>query len=181
MKYWLLLIGLLSTVSLSAQVGVFRTYEDFVAGRIETYAKFVSTNHAAGNFKVVFKDKGGQKVKFNLNKEKIWGYVDDLKKIYRINDKKQPCVVFEVGEIVLYGNYSTSFNPEGEVVMNLNQFGAYASQGLGEPMVKLTKKNILSFYPKGSKQYNYLKSCSKVTEPLVECIVEFNKQAEKKK
>ena len=122
-----------------AQIGIFETYDDYLNNKVIEYPGFKSTYHAAGNFKVVFLDKDGEKVKIDVDKASMWGYRNGYGYVLRVNEKNNPNVIILEGEIIVYGNYSTYFTADG-ASMRSNQFAPQISRGLNGKMMDLNKK-----------------------------------------
>ncbi len=127
---------------LYAQIGVFRTYEDYLNNKVvKEYSGYYGTGHFANNFKVVFLDQNGDKVKIKVDRHSMWGYRRGDGKVFRVNEKNIPYVVIQTGKLVLYGNYTTKFTEDG-VTLEENQFGLQVSLGLDSEMVRLTKRKL---------------------------------------
>ena len=129
-------------MSVYAQAGIYRTYDDYLNDKVEIEFERGYASHALGKFKVTFKDPNGKKTKYKVDNKAFWGYrVKD--KIYRVNGKHQPYWLIEKGEICVYLSYNSKDILGGEFIeVTANQFGPKMSFGMNGEMIDLNKKNV---------------------------------------
>lgn len=159
-----------------SQAGIYRTFDDLINGNLIAHEGDVSVIHALGNFRIAFKEKGGKKIKYSLNKEQIWGYQNKEGYIFRVSHKKDPYMILEVGNIIYYTNYSTKVSDDGMIQFNSNQFVPHISHGLNGDMVKLTKKNLKKMLNEDGATQKELDGLKKKRsyQAMYDYIVEYN-------
>lgn len=183
MKYtftFILAILFAGAVFSQNKIGIYRTYKDFEKGKIESYESYDGLSKGFTSFKVRFTDKAGKQHKFELDEKQIWGYVKDNNTLVRVHPNGAPFVVITVGEIVAYGNYSTSVDEDGTASMSTDAGSAVFSLGLNGKMEKLVKRNLLDAIPEDSPYYEEAKNCRIFLTDLVDFIRYYNHEMEKK-
>ncbi len=158
---------------LIAQVGVYKTYEDYKKNKLYEYSEYLNTYHAFGDFKVVFLDKNGEKVRIDIKEKEMWGYVNTKGYLFRIDRKNNPNVVMINGKIVVYGNYSTILGEES-ATMKGNQFAPKFSFGLDGEMFDLKKSNLKKELAWDRVALQKLKQTSRYPQALIDFIMEYN-------
>jgi len=139
----LLIIFVFIQLYSNAQVGIFKTYEDYLDNDVIDYAGYVQTRHAAGNFKVIFLNDEGEEVKVKVSQKAMWGYRKADNRVLRIDKKNVPYLILSVGKIVVYGSYSTRIYEELNLIeYNVNQYHPKISSDLNSEMINLSKRRL---------------------------------------
>lgn len=74
MKYFILIFFILLTFSSVGQTGIYRTYEDYKNGNIESYSDdYSNRTYSSFGSKMVFKKENGKKVHFKM--KEFWGFL----------------------------------------------------------------------------------------------------------
>ena len=169
-----ILVGLFvsMTTVLHAQVGVYKTADDFLANKMEAMSEERGISTFGGLYSTIrFKDTNGKTVKYKLWKDELWGYHEDGVD-YRIRKQKmKPQDAFPVyvtGQIMVYrqGYYRTG-KFESEWITYL------ASDGVSGEMVSMTKvdlKKMMKSKPSAVKALN----AAQDDEDIVEVVVKYN-------
>ena len=159
-------------------IGIIRNLQDFANGSIEEYQEYHMTRHAMGSFVVVFKNDKGEKVKHKVDRRKMWGYVVSDERIFRVDESNNPCVIIVVGDIFVYGNYTTQIE-DGEASMRVNQFRPQISKGIDGEMMALSKKNLKKLIPESSPYHEELKASRKYPVDLIDFVKYYNHEIAK--
>ncbi|HFA51457.1 MAG TPA: hypothetical protein ENJ95_20785 [Bacteroidetes bacterium] len=104
-----------------SKAGVIREFKDFMNGSYVEYQEYRGIRHVLGNFTVIFKNRENEKIKFKTDHKKMWGFVADDGRIFRVDDNNKPSVIMLLGDIVVYGNYTTKIE-DGNATMVVNQY-----------------------------------------------------------
>ena len=90
--------------TISSQIGIYLTYEDYLNNNLEESEGLKSTTMIFGKYNIAFIDSN----KMKINHNNLWGYKTD-QGTYRISEADKPYYVSERAEIWIYeGVFSNS-------------------------------------------------------------------------
>lgn len=178
MKKQFLIVAMICIYNMAtAQVGIFKNYDDFFANEVKTYKEYKSTHHALGKFKITFINEKGRETKIDVEHSKMWGYKKNDDTIFRVSAKNIPYVIIIYGKMAVYGNYSTEIDGN-EYEMRANQFPPQVSMGLNGEMLPLSRKNIkkLLLAEGDEAAYERAKKTKNYYQALVDFVIEYNEE-----
>ncbi len=176
------ILVLFISLSATAQAGVYKTLNDFLNDKITEHGGKVKYNNTLASFTLIFKKKG-EKVKYNLNTDEVWGFRNEEGYVYRINGKKHPYMIIEVGAICYYTNYTTVVRGN-RISFEQNNHVPQISKGLDGEMINLTTRKLKMLlneseegrtYLEKYKPNNKLFSGTPYLKELIDYITAFNK------
>lgn len=174
MRIIIFFITFLTTIncSIAQEIGIYKTYDDFLNGNIEAYSEWRKTMHIMGSFSVFFINDRGKQIKFKVDRKKMWGFSTG-DRILRVNQKNDPYVILEVGDLVIYTNYSTKITGN-RANWSANQFVPLFSKDLNSPLQKLTKKNLFKVIPPNTIYSKELENTSNNILALFDFVKYYN-------
>ena len=189
--FYISLIILIIPFASHAQCGVYKTYDDFVNNNLTYLGEKFSYSMVLGNFVIKFKDKKTKvKTKYDLTKEKIWGYKNH-DRLYRIYEEKDdPYYIAFIGKLIIYAPYDAEIQGDN-VKFARSQFDPKISKGLNSEMMDLNYKNMIELLSQHESGKDFIAQIEATTEKkrlfknvwslerLVDTIKDFDDYVEK--
>ena len=176
MKYLLsvaiFVFGLIFTSNVNGQVGLYRTYDDYVNQNIEKYDSVRGMGHVFKKFYVIFYSKG-EEVKVKLTDSTIWGVTYGVDKDFRMNSRGKPLAIMSTGEIYVYTayDYKNNYDPINREVRVLPY---WCSKGSDGEISALTKGRLKKFLEGNANALELLKKVKSEVSYILNFIVEYN-------
>lgn len=163
--YNLLILILFVPFILKAEITVFKTYEDFLSDKGETYEEYKNHIAVMGSVKLILmKDRK----KKTINCKDIWGFrMDDM--LFRVHKKfKQPAKVMYEGSVVYYENglaHLEMIKQDREFINITTGYAVYFSKDLSSELVPMPSSGQT-----GGKGYKKFKNENPKLQSFFKCV-----------